>query len=259
MADGRMLKKKISLDAAWADLENDTHRMMYETGIAHLDIEGRISGEPREFKAAVVPMLDHITKEKVLKFFTDAEKVGLIIRYKVEKKWIVQYPGFKKNQSLRPDKEAPSVYPPLPDNYGSSPGVVPEVDGITPAEVKRREVKGKEENIIASPDNGDALPTATPVPFYACKHFELDNDFITKLLQEYPALNQETITAEISKAHDWLDDNPDRHKRRANGHLKNPRTFLKNWLNRAVINPKGQQKGFQGKGIMAWASRQEDL
>ena len=57
-----MLKKKISLDVRWADLQNDTHRLLFTVGIAHLDIDGRISGDPREFKAAVVPMLDYITQ-----------------------------------------------------------------------------------------------------------------------------------------------------------------------------------------------------
>jgi hypothetical protein len=122
MAEGRMLKKKISLDVRWADLKNDTHRLLFTVGIAHLDIDGRISGDPREFKAAVAPMLDHITREVVSAFFQEAERLGLIWRYQVDGRWVVQHPGFKKNQTLRADKEAKSQYPPPPDNY--SPGSV---------------------------------------------------------------------------------------------------------------------------------------
>ena len=144
-----MLKKKISLDVRWADLQNDTHRLLFTVGIAHLDIDGRISGDPREFKAAVVPMLDYITQEVLLAFFQDAERLGLIWRYRVEGRWVIQYPGFKKNQNLRPDKEAMSQYPPPPpdfspgvdtaqsgvvsDDSGSSPGVVTEHSGTDPA------------------------------------------------------------------------------------------------------------------------------
>ena len=61
MAEGRMLKKKISLNEAVADLSNDTHRMLFTWGISHLDVEGRITGSPRGFKAMVAPLLEHIT------------------------------------------------------------------------------------------------------------------------------------------------------------------------------------------------------
>ena len=36
MAEGRLLKKKISVDVRWADLQNDTHRLLFTVGIAHL-------------------------------------------------------------------------------------------------------------------------------------------------------------------------------------------------------------------------------
>jgi len=154
MAEGRMLKKKVSVDCRWADLANDTHRLLFIVGIAHLDIEGRISGDPREFKAAVGPMLGHITKEVVLEFFEDAGKLGLIQRYQANGRWVVQYPGFRKNQTLRADKEAPSRYPPPPSdvpspecNSGTTPGELPEDSGTTPAKGKIREDKLNEGNI----------------------------------------------------------------------------------------------------------------
>jgi len=161
MAEGRMLKKKISLDSRWADLKNDTHRLLFTVGIAHLDIDGRISGDPREFKAAVAPMLDHITREVVATFFQDAERLGLIWCYQVDGRAVIQYPAFKKNQSLRPDKEAPSQYPPpppgcgpgmdtpglgeLPENSEIAPDPLPENSGTTPAEVKGSKEKRKKE------------------------------------------------------------------------------------------------------------------
>jgi hypothetical protein len=93
--------------------------------------------------------LDYLTQEVLLAFFQDAERLGLIWRYRVEGRWVIQYPGFKKNQNLRPDKEAMSQYPPPPpdfspgvdtaqsgvvsDDSGSSPGVVSEHSGTDPA------------------------------------------------------------------------------------------------------------------------------
>jgi len=150
MAEGRMLKKKISLNEAVADLANDTHRLLFTWGIAHLDVEGRITGNLRSFKGLVAPLLDHITPQSVLAFFQDAEHLGLIRRYQVDGRWVVQYPAFKKNQTLRPDKEAKSQYPPpndfdpdpekarsgkLPDDSGSNPGGRPEFPGNDPGEI----------------------------------------------------------------------------------------------------------------------------
>lgn len=85
--------------------------------------------------------------------------------------------------------------------------------------------------------NGGAHPSV-----YSCKHFEITQEFYDKLLLEYPGMTPTLLISEISKAHDWLEDNPDRHKRRANGHLKNPRSFLKNWLSRVVVGP-GAREG----------------
>lgn len=150
MAEGRMLKKKISLNEAVADLADDTHRLLFTWGIAHLDVEGRITGNLRSFKGLVAPLLDHITPKVVLAFFQNAEHLGLIRRYQVDGRWVVQYPAFKKNQTLRPDKEAKSQYPPpndsapgpemakageLPDDSGSSPGGRPEYSGNDPGEI----------------------------------------------------------------------------------------------------------------------------
>jgi uncharacterized phage protein (TIGR02220 family) len=152
MAEGRMLKAKISTDGRWADLGNDTYRLLFTVGIAHLDVEGRIGGDPREFKAKVVPMLDHITAEVVDGFFTDASRLGLIRRYCVNGQWVVEYPNFKKNQSLRPDREGPSKFPPpidkpapLSDNSRSNPGEPPDHSRSTPPEVRLSKEKESED------------------------------------------------------------------------------------------------------------------
>jgi hypothetical protein len=145
MAEGRMLKKKISVDVDVADLENPWYIILFTWGISHLDVEGRITGDPREYKALVTPLLDKITKDIILGFFQKASEIGLIQHYCVDGKWAVQFPGFVKNQSLRPDREGSSPYPappdPLPEDSWSNPGVIPEDSRTTPAEVKVSKVK----------------------------------------------------------------------------------------------------------------------
>jgi hypothetical protein len=172
MADGRMLKKKISLNEAVADLENDTHRLLFTWGIAHLDVEGRITGNLRGFKGLVAPLLEHISQEMVLAFFQDAESHGLIQRYQVDGEWHVQYPKFGNNQKLTKSREAASKRPPPPDapekplnedSVSSQRG--PKEDATsTPPEVKLREVKGREVNKQASAcvlGEADDLPSTS--------------------------------------------------------------------------------------------------
>jgi len=163
MAEGRMLKKKISLNEAVADLGNDCHRLLFTWGIAHLDVEGRITGNLRGFRGLVAPLLDHITPEVVLAFFQDAELLGLIQRYEVEGEWHVQYPKFAHNQNLTKSREAASKRPPPPPDYHPAPsGQLLAEDSVssqrepkgdspsTRPEVKGREVKRREVNIQAS-------------------------------------------------------------------------------------------------------------
>jgi len=141
MADGRMLKNKISRDVTVADLPTDTDRVLFTWAISHLDIEGRISGDPREFKASVVPLLDHITPLLITEFFEVAESLGLIHRYQANGRWVIEFPGFIKNQSLRRDKEKESEFPP------PTPGSLPDHSRTTPAEDKIKEVIRREEKL----------------------------------------------------------------------------------------------------------------
>lgn len=144
MADGRMLKKKISLNEALADLKNDTHRLLFTWAIPHLDIEGRISGSPRVFKGTVVPLIDSITPKIIREFCEDAHKKHLIAVYEIDGEWVIEFPGFRNNQNLRETREAPSKYPPPPDDVWQTPGVIPDISRTTPLEVNRREGKGRE-------------------------------------------------------------------------------------------------------------------
>ena len=85
----------------------------------------------------------------------------------------------------------------------------------------------------ASPkkSNGDARPA------FSCPHFELPQEYMDSLMKEYPRLDRDLIIREFSRMNDWLTDNPNKHKRRANGHLKNPRAFIRNWIERMEIRP----------------------
>jgi len=168
MAEGRMLKKKISLNEAVADLASDTHRLLFTWGISHLDVEGRITGSPRGFKAMVAPLLEHITPDVILEFFNDAQSHGLIHRYEVNGEWHVQYPKFGDNQNLTKSREAASKRPPPPADYSlPGQGALGEDSPSPQSEVNIREEKEKlrEEGESAPPPNADAKAARSRLPF----------------------------------------------------------------------------------------------
>src|SRR5574343_20657 len=116
MPDGRMLQKKISINEAVAALPDDSCRLLFTWTIPHLDCECRISENPRVFKAAVCPLLDHITPELVMSYFIAAQELCLLVRYQCDDgRWAVEYLGFARNQKINKDREAASNYPPISD------------------------------------------------------------------------------------------------------------------------------------------------
>lgn len=142
MAEGRMLKRKISVSAQVADLLSDTHRLLFTWGIAHLDVDGRMSANPRKFKALVCPMLDHVTVETIKEFFTDIQKNGLADIYEAAGEWWMEYPTFENHQNLRRDREGKGAIPEPSEIKWSTPGALPELSRSAPSKVK--EVKSSQ-------------------------------------------------------------------------------------------------------------------
>jgi hypothetical protein len=95
-----MLRKKISMNEAMADLADDTHRLLYTWALAHLDVDGKMDGRPRRFRAIVCPLLDHISADKIVEFFNDASNKGLLEWYTVGELKVIRYPKFAENQKL---------------------------------------------------------------------------------------------------------------------------------------------------------------
>lgn len=94
---------------------------------------------------------------------------------------------------------------------------------------KVKKSKGKERKDIAPPGPTD---TVGAVLFFSCPYYDVDLDYRFKLAKEYPALNDDLLRKELSKMEDWVSDNAQKKKFKANGHLANPKLFIKNWLDR---------------------------
>lgn len=111
MANGRMLNKKISMDTKVAKITNPYSLLIYTWGIAHLDVKGRMYGDPEVFRSIVSPRID-VTTEEVAEFMSEWAEQGLVEWYESDGDTWIQYNGFRKNQkNLREDREAPSEIP----------------------------------------------------------------------------------------------------------------------------------------------------
>ena len=128
MAQGRMLKKRISKSRKFAALKSHNARLLYLMIYPHLDIEGRIEADPRLLKADVAPLLN-FSERKITEYLEDMHRVGLIILYTKEDNGdlCLECTKFKDFQVLRENKEAPSNIP------APSTGQVRELDGSSPA------------------------------------------------------------------------------------------------------------------------------
>jgi hypothetical protein len=142
--------------------------------------------------------------------------------------------------------------PPRPDNYikeYSHNGITTRSLHKKVQEGKGREGKGIEgEKDIAPPGPPDSGGTSKIFSgFFSCSYFEVDLDYRIKLAKEYPALTDDLLRKELSKMEDWVSDNAQKKKFKANGHLANPKLFIKNWLDRVggILGPGSDKpKGF---------------
>lgn len=117
----------------------------------------------------------------------------------------------------------------------------------TPIDIKSQsqsQSQSKEKKLIAPPGPSD---TVGAVLFFSCPYFDVDLNYRFKLAKEYPALNDDLLRKELSKAEDWVSDNAQKKKFKANGRLANPKLFIKNWLDKVggIFGPgRDEPKGY---------------
>lgn len=139
MAEGRMLKKRISQSHKFAALKSNSARLLYLMIIPHLDIKGRLEADPKIIKGLIVPLLN-FSQRKIWEYEEDMHRVGLIKLYSSNEQWYLEVTKFGDFQSLRDSHEAKSQCP------DPATGELRELDGTTTAKVnisKVKESKGK--------------------------------------------------------------------------------------------------------------------
>ncbi len=155
MATGRMLQRKISkshdvaalVDRVGASMgrEHGAYAaLLFTWCIAHLDVEGRMHGDPRLVRGEVFPLLDQVSVSDVEFYLNAMNELRLVLWYKRDGRQWLLFPGFAISQPyLRKDREPESLVPP-PQTSGNDPADCRHDAGVMTGEEKRREENIKE-------------------------------------------------------------------------------------------------------------------
>lgn len=115
MANGRFLSKDISTDKKVHDLQSVYCKLAWSWMIPHLDVEGRIHGDPAVLRSIIMPREKEVTDEMMESFIKEWHEKGMVVWYEVDGDKYIQCLNFEKHQAgLRKDREKPSAIPPIP-------------------------------------------------------------------------------------------------------------------------------------------------
>ncbi len=180
MARGRIVSTTIAVDEEFNAMSVDA-QFMFVRAVPHLDRDGLITGSLASLWAQIAPLLPQYMGRMGLIIDEWIER-DFVVRYKDDKKDVLFFKGFSKNQvNMRYDREAKSAFKPPPGytrtefgleptgdsgcnpsssessegsiqqgeeapqtNSGVSPECIRTDSGLTPSEEKRREEKRKE-------------------------------------------------------------------------------------------------------------------
>jgi len=128
MADGRMIKRRISKSKKLAMLKTDSARLLYFMMYPHTDIKGRLEADPQLIRGQIIPLFKWSIK-KIQTCLEDLYRVRLIILYQNKDEWYLEFTRFGDFQVLRKDREADSEISPPPAELQRN-------SVVTPPEVK---------------------------------------------------------------------------------------------------------------------------
>lgn len=141
MAQGRMLKGRITKSKKMAALRTDKARLLWFYMLPFTDCEGRIEADPEDIKDEILRKQRRgYTVERIEQCLQDLHRVGLIVLYQTNGRRYLEYTRFHDENKIRRDREAESEIP-APDT-----GEVQELGGSSPAisKVKLSKIKLKE-------------------------------------------------------------------------------------------------------------------
>lgn len=231
MAKGRFISRSISTNEQLASVSFNAD-YFFTRCIAHLDVDGRLTGNPVLLKSNVVPLRDEITLKLIPKLIeelgaaVDLAGRSLVVWYEVGAQRVLFFPGFAGQQTgLRVKRESPSRLPPLSGSVrvlaGTVSGVTPEprriTSGSTPDESRsdagvsppQGEVKVEVEvevEVQAEGKGEDGRPiehVAGVAPLFARLDPGLDPAPIETFLRRVPL--DQRVESWVAEVDGWLD------------------------------------------------------
>jgi len=121
----------------------------------HCDDKGRAVDNPRLIKAALYPLNDEQTWQVVDAELAELDRRGFIVRYEVDGAFYLAVLAWEKYQ--KPQKPVPSRIPPLPEDYATPTGPLPEVSRID-TRLDLGNGKGNGSRTIAPVSRSQSLP-----------------------------------------------------------------------------------------------------
>ncbi len=217
MPQGRMLNRRISVDEELGKLSKESI-ILYTWSIPHLDVEGKLLANTQILKGVVVPYLPYMTNKVIEECVKELSLSPLILLYGGGK--YIKFLGFGKNQTVNPDREAPSEIPnPTPEELQSKSRETPAKDKLSKDKLSKDNIYVSWENSIISLWNNFCKenPTLSTIKeisdkrrAHLKKRFEKESfrgfDKIIEAIKEQPFLmGQNERGWKVS--FDWLIDN----------------------------------------------------
>lgn len=111
MPDGRFISKSISVSEQLGSISLEAD-FLFGRCIPHLDVDGRITGNPKGLKAIVCPLRDELSHQKITHLLKELHEAGLVVWYEVNGSRYLEFPNFARHQKgMHRDREAASKLP----------------------------------------------------------------------------------------------------------------------------------------------------
>ena len=237
MPRSRMVKPEFFDDEKLAEMSRDA-RLLFVGLWVNSDDYGVVKGNHKWLKSKIFPY-DEISPKQFTMWINEIESRDCIRAFKEKGENYYYIRTFSKHQTINKPSQTRNPTPPeVVMSECSSPTVVlpseTETETETETEVEVNKVQPEK--------------AAHALLFFSSTYFSVDVDYRQKLLTEYPLLDDNLLSHELSKMEDWLSDNRGRKKFGANGQMKNPKLFIKNWLDKMVVTPNSPAKVNEPKG-----------
>ncbi len=113
MAQGRMLKRKITRSKKFAALKTDKARLLWFYMLPFTDVDGRLEADAEDIRDEIIrKQRKGYTIEKIEGCLQDLNRVGLITLYNINNKNYLEFARFWDEQTHNPEREAKSDIPP---------------------------------------------------------------------------------------------------------------------------------------------------